>query len=97
MADKVIEIPEIKLRKMLVAIEGQTPLLTNRFGERAMAMIESKQGTTGWSTIRSIYSRVVGMAPQQRACANALGITSHLAFWRNMMASCASARVRSST
>lgn len=43
MADKVIEIPSINLRKMVVSIEGATPLLTNRFGERAMDQIEAKQ------------------------------------------------------
>lgn len=43
MVDKTIEIPEIKLRRMVVAIEGQTPLLTNRFGERARKSIEDKQ------------------------------------------------------
>lgn len=43
MADKVIEIPEIKLRRMVVSIEGQTPLLTNRFGEKARRSIEDKQ------------------------------------------------------
>ena len=34
MADRVIEIPEIKLRRMIVGIKGETPLITNRFGER---------------------------------------------------------------
>lgn len=43
MAEKIIEIPQINLRRMLVSIEGQTPLLTNRFGERSVAMIEAKQ------------------------------------------------------
>lgn len=43
MADKVIEIPEIRLRTMVVAIEGTSPLLTNRFGERARQAIEDKQ------------------------------------------------------
>lgn len=43
MADRLIEIPEIRLSKMVVAIEGQTPLLTNRFGEKARRSIEDKQ------------------------------------------------------
>jgi len=43
MAERVIEIPEIKLRRMVVSIEGQTPLLTNRFGEKARQKIEDKQ------------------------------------------------------
>lgn len=43
MADKVIEIPEIKLRQMVVSIEGRSPLLTNRFGEKARRAIEDKQ------------------------------------------------------
>lgn len=43
MTEKTVEIPQIKLRRMLVSIEGQTPLLTNRFGERAVDMIEAKQ------------------------------------------------------
>jgi hypothetical protein len=43
MAEKTIEIPEIKLRRMVVSIEGQTPLLTNRFGETARQKIEDKQ------------------------------------------------------
>lgn len=43
MADKIIEIPAIKLHRMVVSIEGATPLLTNRFGERAINMIEAKQ------------------------------------------------------
>lgn len=43
MAEKTIEIPEIKLRRMVVSIEGQTPLLTNRFGEKARRAIEDKQ------------------------------------------------------
>jgi len=43
MADKVIEIPEIKLAKMIVTIKGQTPLITHRFGERARKQIEDKQ------------------------------------------------------
>ena len=40
---KVIEIPEIQLGRLLVTIEGQTPLLTHRFGERSRAAIEDKQ------------------------------------------------------
>jgi hypothetical protein len=43
MSDKTIEIPAIKLRRMVVSIEGATPLLTNRFGERSIEMIEAKQ------------------------------------------------------
>ena len=40
---KVIEIPEIELGRLLVTIEGQTPLITHRFGERSRAAIEGKQ------------------------------------------------------
>lgn len=40
---KTIEIPEIKLARMIVHIEGQTALITHRFGERALGQIESKQ------------------------------------------------------
>jgi hypothetical protein len=43
MSEKVIEIPAIKLNRVTVSIVGQTPLLTNRFGERTMEMIEAKQ------------------------------------------------------
>lgn len=43
MAERTIEIPEIKLRTMMVGIIGQTPLLTNRFGEKARQKIEDKQ------------------------------------------------------
>lgn len=43
MSEKIIEIPAMNLKRMVVAIEGQTPLLTNRFGERAMEQIEAKQ------------------------------------------------------
>lgn len=43
MTEKTIEIPAIKLSRMVVSIEGQTPLLTNRFGEKAMTQIEAKQ------------------------------------------------------
>lgn len=43
MAEKIIEIPEIKLGQMTVGIVGQTPLITNRFGERARKAIEDKQ------------------------------------------------------
>lgn len=43
MAERTIEIPEIRLRTMMVGIIGQTPLLTNRFGERARQQIEDKQ------------------------------------------------------
>lgn len=43
MSDKIIEIPAIKLSNMTVSIEGTTPLLTNRFGERTMEAIEAKQ------------------------------------------------------
>ena len=43
MTERIIEIPQIRLQSMLVSIEGQTPLLTNRFGDRAVEMIEAKQ------------------------------------------------------
>lgn len=43
MAEKVIEIPQIKLNRMIVTIEGQTPLIVHRFGERARKQIEDKQ------------------------------------------------------
>ena len=43
MSEKIIEIPAIKLSKMTVSIEGTTPLLTNRFGEKTMEAIEAKQ------------------------------------------------------
>lgn len=44
MADaKTIEIPEIKLARLTVTLEGQTPLITHRFGERARKQIEDKQ------------------------------------------------------
>lgn len=43
MAERTIEIPEIKLRTMIVGITGETPLLTNRFGEKARQKIEDKQ------------------------------------------------------
>ncbi len=43
MADKVIEIPAVNLKRMKVTIEGVTPLITHRFGERARALIEDKQ------------------------------------------------------
>lgn len=41
--ERTIEIPEIKLHRMVVNIAGQTPLLTNRFGEKARQKIEDKQ------------------------------------------------------
>lgn len=41
--DVIIEIPEIKLRRMVVGIKGETPLLVNRFGERSRQLIEDKQ------------------------------------------------------
>lgn len=43
MSEKIIEIPAIKLGRMTVSIEGRTPLLTNRFGEKTMEAIEAKQ------------------------------------------------------
>lgn len=43
MVERTIEIPEIKLRRMVVTVVGQTPLLTNRFGEKARQKIEDKQ------------------------------------------------------
>lgn len=43
MAERTIEIPEIRLGTIMVGISGQTPLLTNRFGEKARQKIEDKQ------------------------------------------------------
>lgn len=43
MAERVIEIPEIKLDRLTVSVQGTSPLLTNRFGERAILAIEDKQ------------------------------------------------------
>ena len=43
MPDKIIEIPALNLKRMVVSIIGQTPLLTNRFGEKARQKIEDKQ------------------------------------------------------
>lgn len=43
MAERTIEIPEIRLSTMMVGIIGETPLLTNRFGENARKKIEDKQ------------------------------------------------------
>src|SRR5215207_6180783 len=40
---KVIEVPEIQLGRMLVILEGATPLITHRLGERARQMIKEKQ------------------------------------------------------
>lgn len=40
---KTIEIPEIKLTRLVVTIAGETPLITHRFGERARKAIEDKQ------------------------------------------------------
>ena len=40
---KVIEIPEIQLGRLLVTLDGATPLITHRFGERARKAIEDKQ------------------------------------------------------
>ena len=42
--EKVIEIPQIQLARTVVGIVGTTPLLTNRFSERARQSIEDKQG-----------------------------------------------------
>lgn len=43
MVEKTIEIPALNLRAMVVNIKGETPLLTNRFGEKARQKIEDKQ------------------------------------------------------
>jgi hypothetical protein len=43
MADHVIEIPAIKLARVTVSVKGETPLITNRFGENARKLIEDKQ------------------------------------------------------
>lgn len=40
---KMLEIPSINLKDMLVTIHGITDLITHRFGERAMQQMESKQ------------------------------------------------------
>src|SRR4051812_31320299 len=40
---KTVEIPEIKLKKMTVTIQGATALIVHRFGERARQQIEDKQ------------------------------------------------------
>lgn len=42
-AESVIEIPAIQLETMTVVLEGQTPLIVHRFGERARKKIEEKQ------------------------------------------------------
>lgn len=41
--DKEIVIPQPKLQQMAIRIVGITPLLTNRFGEKAIEQIEVKQ------------------------------------------------------
>lgn len=43
MAEKFIEIPEIRLGHIVVSIDGTTPLITNKFGEKARRNIEEKQ------------------------------------------------------
>lgn len=43
MAERTIEIPEPKLLQMVVGIQGTTPLITKRFGEKARKSIEDKQ------------------------------------------------------
>jgi len=43
---RTIEIPAVTLGRLLVTIAGETPLITNRFGERARAAIEAKQQGT---------------------------------------------------
>lgn len=43
MAERTIEIPEIKLDRITVNVVGTSPLLTNRFGENAITSIENKQ------------------------------------------------------
>jgi hypothetical protein len=42
-AGRTIEIPEIALARLVVTIEGETPLITHRFGERARKTIEDRQ------------------------------------------------------
>jgi hypothetical protein len=43
LTENIIEIPEIKLARIVVGIKGETPLLTNRFGESKRKAIEEKQ------------------------------------------------------
>lgn len=43
---KTVEIPEITLSRLTVVLEGQTPLITHRFGPRAMAAMEAAQQRT---------------------------------------------------
>lgn len=43
MAERTIEIPEIRLGSIVVTVQGQTALLTNRFGEKSRQKIEDKQ------------------------------------------------------
>lgn len=64
MADKVIQIPEIKLSKVVVSIEGTTPLLTNRFGERAMEMIEAKQQKKAKTAKEARHRQALGLEMQ---------------------------------
>jgi hypothetical protein len=40
---RTIEIPEIQLSRLTVTIEGVTPLIVHRFGERSRQAIEDKQ------------------------------------------------------
>jgi hypothetical protein len=43
MSDRVIEIPAPNLQKIEFTLQGITPLITHRFGERALGEIEAKQ------------------------------------------------------
>lgn len=40
---RVIEVPEVKLGSLTVTIKGETPLITNRFGDAALKQMENAQ------------------------------------------------------
>lgn len=43
MTEKRIEIPALELRQMVVTIQGITPLITHRFGDKARQQLEAEQ------------------------------------------------------